>query len=52
MAECLALALNVRVSLRPSGTLDLLDLLDRGELDLAIATLNPPPGRFASPRES
>src|SRR4051812_10312866 len=33
-AELAALAPNVRASLRPSGTLDLPDLLDRGEIDL------------------
>lgn len=47
-AECAALAPNVRFSLRPSGTLDLLDLLDRGELDLAIAAVDPPAERFVS----
>jgi DNA-binding transcriptional LysR family regulator len=47
-AECAALAPNVRVSLRPSGTLNLPELLDRGELDVAIAALEPPADRFAS----
>jgi len=37
-----ALAPNVRFSLRPSGTLNLPDLLDRGELDIAVATLDQP----------
>src|SRR5712671_4455405 len=37
IAECAALAPNVRISLRPSGTLNLPELLDRGELDIAIA---------------
>jgi DNA-binding transcriptional LysR family regulator len=47
-AECTALAPNVRISLRPSGTLDLPDLLDRGELDLAIAGVDAPGNRFSS----
>jgi DNA-binding transcriptional LysR family regulator len=47
-AECAVLAPNVRISLRPSGTLDVPDLLDRGELDLAIAAVDPPADRFAS----
>jgi DNA-binding transcriptional LysR family regulator len=34
----------VRLDLRPSGTLDIEDLIDRGELDLAI-------GRFSADRE-
>jgi DNA-binding transcriptional LysR family regulator len=47
-AECAALAPNVRLSLRPSGTLNLPELLDRGELDMAIAAVEPPAERFAS----
>lgn len=47
-AGCAALAPNVRVSLRPSGTLNLPELLDRGELDIAIAALDPPADRFAA----
>jgi DNA-binding transcriptional LysR family regulator len=47
-AECAALAPNLRIALRPSGTLDLPNLLDRGELDLGIAGINPPAGRFGS----
>jgi DNA-binding transcriptional LysR family regulator len=47
-AKCAALAPNVRLSLRPSGTLDIPDLLDRGELDLALAALDPPANRFAA----
>jgi DNA-binding transcriptional LysR family regulator len=47
-AECAALAPNLRISLRPSGTLDLPDLLDRGELDLAIAAVDPPVSRFSA----
>jgi DNA-binding transcriptional LysR family regulator len=47
-ADCATLAPKVRLALRPSGTLNLPDLLDRGELDVAIATLEPPADRFAS----
>ncbi len=47
-ADCATLAPNVHLSLRPSGTLNLADLLDRGELDIAIAMLDPPADRFAS----
>ena len=47
-AECAALAPNVRLTVRPSGTLDVADLLDRGELDLAISALEAPANRFAS----
>jgi DNA-binding transcriptional LysR family regulator len=46
-AECAALAPNVTLSLRPSGTLDVAELLDRGELDLAIVAFDPPGSRFA-----
>src|SRR5258708_67594 len=48
IAECAALAPNVRISLRPSGTLNLPELLDRGEPDIAIAAVEPPADRFAS----
>src|SRR3954449_11497536 len=47
-AECAALAPNVRLTVRPSGTLDVADLLDRGELDLAISALDASANRFAS----
>jgi DNA-binding transcriptional LysR family regulator len=47
-SACAALAPNLRIALRPSGTLDLPDLLDRGELDLAIAALDAPGNRFSS----
>ena len=43
-----ALAPKIRLSLRPSGTLDLVDLLDRGEIDLAVSAFEPPQDRFAS----
>jgi DNA-binding transcriptional LysR family regulator len=48
IAESAALAPKVRISLRPSGTLNLQELLDRGELDIAIAALEPPADRFAA----
>lgn len=48
VAKIAALAPGIRLCLRPSGTLDLPDLLDRGELDLAIAAREAPQDRFAS----
>jgi DNA-binding transcriptional LysR family regulator len=36
----------VRLDLRPSGTLDVADLIDRGELDLAVGPLTPDRERF------
>jgi len=47
-AECRALAPNVRLSLRPSGTLDVPEMLDRGELDLALLGREPSVSRFSS----
>ena len=47
-ARCTALAPGVRLGLRPSGTLNLPELLDRGELDLAIAAVTAPAGRFGA----
>jgi DNA-binding transcriptional LysR family regulator len=38
----------VRLDMRPSGTLDIADCLDRGDLDLAIGGLESPGERFAS----
>lgn len=38
---------SVRLDLRPSGTLDVLGLLDRGELDLAVGYFREPGERFA-----
>src|SRR6266404_2058746 len=43
-----AAAPRVRLDLRPSGTLDVVDLLDRGDLDLAITGIGSPGKRFAS----
>jgi DNA-binding transcriptional LysR family regulator len=48
VAECTVLAPRIRLSLRPSGTLDLPDLLDRGELDLVISAVDAPAERFAA----
>ncbi|HEY2658102.1 MAG TPA: LysR family transcriptional regulator [Caulobacteraceae bacterium] len=45
---CGAEAPNVSLSLRPSGTLDVPDMLDRGELDLAILGRQAPVSRFSS----
>ena len=47
-AECAVSAPQVHISMRPSGTLDLSDQLDRGELDLAITSHEAPGDRFAS----
>jgi len=38
---------SIRLDLRPSGTLSIVDLLDRGELDLAIGSFEDPGERFA-----
>jgi DNA-binding transcriptional LysR family regulator len=37
----------VQLDLQPSGTLEVIDLLDRGELDLALGTMAIPGERFA-----
>ncbi|HEX7967327.1 MAG TPA: LysR family transcriptional regulator [Stellaceae bacterium] len=39
---------SVHLDVRPSGTLDIVDLLDRGELDLAVGDFVDPGERFAS----
>jgi DNA-binding transcriptional LysR family regulator len=49
-ATVAAEALGVRLDLRPSGTLDLAERLDRGELDLAIGGLAAPGERFSDRR--
>ncbi len=41
---------SVHLDLRPSGTLGIVDLLDRGELDLALGDFGNPGERFASRR--
>jgi DNA-binding transcriptional LysR family regulator len=38
---------SVQLDIRPSGTLDIVELLDRGELDLAIGDFAAPGERFA-----
>jgi DNA-binding transcriptional LysR family regulator len=38
----------IRLSLQPSGTLDVLNLLERGELDLVISALDASADRFAA----
>jgi DNA-binding transcriptional LysR family regulator len=38
----------VRLDLRPSGTLDIVEQLDRGDLDLALGSLDDPGERFAT----
>ena len=48
IAECRMLAPHIRLSLVPSGTLDLAGLLERGELDLAISAMDAPAERFAA----
>ena len=50
LAAVRAQAPNVRLSLVPSGTLNLIDRLDRGELDLAISGRALDGERFASQR--
>jgi DNA-binding transcriptional LysR family regulator len=48
VAQCRALAPRIRLSLRPSGTLDVTDLLERGELDLVVSAADASAERFAS----
>src|SRR3954467_13070429 len=43
-----AAAPGVRLDLRPSGTLDIVDRLDRGDLDLALGGRQSPGERFAA----
>jgi DNA-binding transcriptional LysR family regulator len=45
---CGAVAPHVNLSLLPSGNLDISDMLDRGELDLAILGRHAPVSRFSS----
>lgn len=47
VAAVAAAAPSVRLNLRPSGTLDIVNLLDRGELDLAIGGFDDQAERFA-----
>ena len=48
VAAVAAAAPGVRLDLRPSGTLELADRLDRGDLDLAIGGMDSPGERFAA----
>ncbi|MHB8529181.1 MAG: LysR family transcriptional regulator [Caulobacteraceae bacterium] len=48
VAAVLSAAPSVRLDLRPRGTLDLAESLDRGELDLAIGALESPGERFVT----
>jgi DNA-binding transcriptional LysR family regulator len=48
VARCRELAPRIRLSLRPSGTLNVADLLERADLDLAISAADAPAERFAS----
>jgi DNA-binding transcriptional LysR family regulator len=48
VAALTAAAPSVRLDLRPSGTLDIVEQLDRGDLDLAVGSLDNPGERFAT----
>jgi DNA-binding transcriptional LysR family regulator len=48
VGECLRQGPGIRLSLRPSGTLDVANLLERGELDLVISAREAPADRFAA----
>jgi DNA-binding transcriptional LysR family regulator len=48
VAAVAAAAPAVRLDLRPSGTLDILDRLDRGVLDLTLGSIDSPGERFAT----
>ena len=48
VAAVSAAAPAIQLDLRPSGTLDIIDCLDRGELDLTLGTTDSPGARFAS----
>ena len=48
VAATLAAAPNVRLDLRPSGTLDIAEQLDRGDLDLALVGAEAPGERFSA----
>ncbi len=47
VTAALAAAPNVRLDLRPSGTLNIVERLDRGDLDLAVGAGDTPGERFA-----
>ena len=46
LAAICAMAPSVQLDLRPSGTLDVADRLDRGEIDLALGSFESPGERF------
>ncbi len=48
VAAVSAAAPAVRLDLRPSGTLDVIDRLDRGDLDLALGSMDSPGERFVA----
>jgi DNA-binding transcriptional LysR family regulator len=48
IAKCSSMAPHIRLSLRPSGTLNVMEMLEHGELDLVISNREPPSERFAS----
>src|SRR3984893_13091019 len=48
VAKCRELAPRVELSRRPSGSLNMAELLERAELDLAISAAGTPADRFAS----
>jgi len=48
VAKCRELAPRVELSLRPSGSLNMADLLERADLDLAISAADTPADRFVS----
>jgi DNA-binding transcriptional LysR family regulator len=48
VAKCRELAPCIGLSLRPSGSLNMADLLERADLDLAITAADTPAERFAS----
>ena len=49
-ATVAAKAPSIKISIRPSGTLDIAECLDRGELDLALGSLAAPGERFSDLR--
>jgi DNA-binding transcriptional LysR family regulator len=48
VAAVSAAAPAVRLDLRPSGTLDIVDRLDRGDIDLTLGSMDSPGERFAA----
>lgn len=47
-SDCRAVAPNVRLAMRPSGTLDVPAMLDRGDLDVALVGQAAPGAQFSS----